>query len=172
VEISSCCLTNTIIAITADSKNGHEDAGRGELCVESWKRKTHFNTLGESGRVAGGRVETLYFSHRLSAERAERAEPFAEGLALGVIFDGRRPWHTRTRASLQRPHGIRLRRPRGFHLRRPHGFRLRRPHGALLRRPHGFHLRPPHGFCLWRPHGALDMLHRNEEHVLKSLHVD
>ena len=37
----------------------HEEAGRGELCVESWKRKTHFNTLGESGRVGGGRVETL-----------------------------------------------------------------------------------------------------------------
>ena len=30
-------ITNTIIAITADSKNGHEDAGRGELCVESRK---------------------------------------------------------------------------------------------------------------------------------------
>jgi hypothetical protein len=30
-------ITNTIIAITADSKNRHEDAGRGELCVESRK---------------------------------------------------------------------------------------------------------------------------------------
>jgi hypothetical protein len=37
----------------------HKDAGRGELCVESRIRKIHFNTLGESGRVAGGRVETL-----------------------------------------------------------------------------------------------------------------
>ena len=54
-------ITNTIIAITADSENGHDDARRGELCVESWKRKTHSKTLGESGRVAGGRVETLYF---------------------------------------------------------------------------------------------------------------
>jgi hypothetical protein len=27
-------ITNTIIAITADSENGHDDAGRGELCVE------------------------------------------------------------------------------------------------------------------------------------------
>ena len=27
-------ITNAIIAITADSKNGHEDSGRGELCVE------------------------------------------------------------------------------------------------------------------------------------------
>jgi hypothetical protein len=54
-------ITNTIIAITADSENGHEDAGQGELCVESWKRRTYFNTLGESGRVAGGRVEALYF---------------------------------------------------------------------------------------------------------------
>ena len=52
-------ITNTIIAITADSENGHEDAGQGELCVESRIRKIHFNTLGESGRVAGGRVETL-----------------------------------------------------------------------------------------------------------------
>jgi hypothetical protein len=50
---------NAIIAITADSDNGQEDAGRGELCVERRKRKTHFNTLGESGRVAGGRVENL-----------------------------------------------------------------------------------------------------------------
>jgi hypothetical protein len=33
-------ITNTIIAITADSKNGHEDAGRGELCIESRKRET------------------------------------------------------------------------------------------------------------------------------------
>ena len=33
-------LTNNHhIAITADSENGHEDAGRGELCVESWKRE-------------------------------------------------------------------------------------------------------------------------------------
>ena len=53
-------ITNTIIAITADSKNGHEDVGQGELCVERRKRKTHFNTPGESRRVAGGRVETLY----------------------------------------------------------------------------------------------------------------
>jgi hypothetical protein len=51
--------TNTIIAITADSENGQEDARRGELCVERRKRKIHFNTLGESGRVAGGRIETL-----------------------------------------------------------------------------------------------------------------
>ena len=54
-------ITNTIIAITADSENGHKDAGQGELCVESWKRKTHFNTLGESRRVVGGRVDALYF---------------------------------------------------------------------------------------------------------------
>jgi hypothetical protein len=52
-------LTNKQHAITADSANGHEDAGRGEMCVERRKRKTHFNTLGESGRVAGGSVETL-----------------------------------------------------------------------------------------------------------------
>ena len=160
------------------------------------REKGQFNTLGESGRVAGGRVEALYFlltfamccvvpftvsksksshedagqdrgkfdsgsqrggdpcifSHRLSAERVE---PFAEGLALSVELDRRRP---------RRLHGIRLRRLRGFRLRRPHGALLRRPHGALLRRPHGFRLR--------RPRGALDMLHRNEEHALKSLHVD
>jgi hypothetical protein len=28
------------------------------------------------------------------------------------------------------------------------------------------------GSCLRRPREALDMLHRNEEHALKSLHVD
>jgi hypothetical protein len=76
-----------------DSENGHEDAEGGELCVERRKRKIHFNTLGESGRTAGGSVETLWvvFSHRL---RAERVEPFAEGLAVGVKLDGRRPWRT------------------------------------------------------------------------------
>jgi hypothetical protein len=36
----SSLITNTIIAITADSENGHEDAGRGELCIESRKRET------------------------------------------------------------------------------------------------------------------------------------
>jgi hypothetical protein len=38
-------LTNipkTIIAITADSKNGHENGERGELCVESGERKNTF----------------------------------------------------------------------------------------------------------------------------------
>jgi hypothetical protein len=30
-------LTITITAITADSENGHEDARRGELCVENRK---------------------------------------------------------------------------------------------------------------------------------------
>jgi hypothetical protein len=145
-------ITNTIIAITADSKNGHEDAGRGELCVESRKRKIYFNALGESGRVAGGRgraregaLKLCIFSHRLCAERAE---PFAEGLALGVVLDGRRPRRTRARAGLRRPHGIRL--------WRPHGIRLWRPLGFRLRRPHGFHLR--------RPRGALDMLNGNECH--------
>jgi hypothetical protein len=44
--------------------------------------------------------------------------------------------------------------------------------GFRLQRPHGFRLRRPHGFCLQRLGGALDMLHRNEEHALKSLHVD
>jgi hypothetical protein len=28
------------------------------------------------------------------------------------------------------------------------------------------------GFCLRKPRGAHDMLHRNEEHALISLHVD
>jgi hypothetical protein len=52
-------ITNTIIAITADSEKGHKDAGQGELCVKNQKRKIYFNTLGESGSVAGGRVEAL-----------------------------------------------------------------------------------------------------------------
>ena len=98
--------------------------------LRAGRQKGQFDTLGESGRVAGGRVEALYFlltfamccvvpftvsksksshedagqdrgkfdsgsrrggdpcsfSHRL---RAERAEPFAEGLALGNELDGR-----------------------------------------------------------------------------------
>jgi hypothetical protein len=43
---------------------------------------------------------------------------------------------------------------------------------AGLRRPHGIRLWRPHGFRLRRPRGTLDMLHRNEEHTLKSLHAD
>ena len=46
------------------------------------------------------------------------------------------------------------------------------PHGIRPPRPCGFRLRRPHGTLLRRPRGALDMLHRNEEHALKSLHVD
>jgi hypothetical protein len=147
-------ITNTIIAITADSENGHEDAGQGELCAESWKRKTHFNTLGESGRVAGGRVETLYFSHRL---HAERVEPFAEGLALGVELYGRRPRRTRSRRSAATALDLSLATAcvlsaattRGASAATT-GFRLQQPHGFRLRRPHGFCLRQPHGFCLRR----------------------
>jgi len=143
-------------------------------CALSGRReKGQFDTLGDSGRVAGGRVEALYFlltfamccvvpftvsksksSHEDAGQdrgkfvsgsrrggdpcsfyhrlRAERAEPFAEGLALSVELDRRRPRRTCALAGLRRLHGIRLRRLRGF--------RLRPPHGALLRRPHGFRL--------------------------------
>jgi hypothetical protein len=38
------------------------------------------------------------FLHRL---RAERAEPFAEGLALSVELDGQRPRRMRARAGLR-----------------------------------------------------------------------
>ena len=106
-----CCVVPFTVS---KSKSSLEDAGR------------------DQGKFVSGGCrgeDPCSFLHRL---RAERAEPFAEGLALDVIFDGRRPRHTRTRASLQRPQGIRLRRPRG----------------------------------------ALDILHRNEEHALISLHVD
>ena len=47
------------VVSSAATEMSLEDAGRGELCVASRIRKIHFNTLGESGRVAGGRVETL-----------------------------------------------------------------------------------------------------------------
>jgi hypothetical protein len=87
--------------------------------------------------IVGGETLVVFLHHL----RAERAEPFAEGLALGVIFDGRRPRHTRARASLQRPHGIRL--------RRLCGFCLRRPHGTLLRRP-----RVPSAVTAWVPSAA------------------
>jgi hypothetical protein len=41
--LKSLQLTNkTLIAITADSENGHEDAGRGELCVKRQKRERTF----------------------------------------------------------------------------------------------------------------------------------
>jgi hypothetical protein len=66
--------------------------------------------------VAGG--DPCSFSHRL---RAERAEPFAEGLALGVKLNERLPRRMRPCAGLWRPHGFRLRRPRRFHLWRPRG---------------------------------------------------
>jgi hypothetical protein len=67
-----------------------------------------------------GAFKLCIFSHRLCAERAE---PFAEGLALSVELDERRSRRMRPYASLWRPHGALL--------RRPHGFRLQRPRGAL-----------------------------------------
>ena len=94
----------------------------------------------------------------------ERAEPFAEGLALGNELDGRGRG-ARARAPvcgdrMGSVSGDRVGSVGGDHIGRFCGDR----HGALLQRPHGFRL--------WRPRGALDMLHRNEEHALKSLHVD
>jgi hypothetical protein len=121
--------------------------------LRAGREKGQFDTLGESRRVAGGRIDALYlfltfamccvvpfavsksksshedagqdrgkfdsgsrrggdpcsFSHRL---RAERAEPFPEGMALGVELYGRRPRRTHALAGLRRPHGFRLRRPR------------------------------------------------------------
>ena len=139
-------ITNTIIAITADSKNRHEDARRGKLCV-------HFNTLGESGKVAGGRVETLYFcSPPACGTHGARRAAAAAHVRAPVCGDR---MGSCARAGLRRPHGIHL---------RPRGFRLRRPHGALLW--------PLHWFPLRRLRGALDMLHKNEEHMWKSFHVD
>ena len=161
-------ITNTIIAITADSENGHEDAGQGELCVESWIKKLHLNTLGESGGVAGGRVESLYFSHRL---HAERAEPFVEGLALGVELDGRRPRRTRSRWSEATALDLSLATASVLSAATTWGASTATA-GFRPQRPHEFRLRRLHGFCLWRLCGVIDMLHRNEEHALKSLHVD
>ena len=48
-------ITNTIIAITADSENGHEDSGRGELCIESRKRE-RTNQYSRRERESRGRV--------------------------------------------------------------------------------------------------------------------
>jgi hypothetical protein len=47
------------LGATADIDRSHGDAGRGELCVERRRRINHINSLGESGIVAGGRVEIL-----------------------------------------------------------------------------------------------------------------
>ena len=47
------------VVSAAATEMSREDAGRGKLCVERRIKKIHINTLGESGRVAGGRVETL-----------------------------------------------------------------------------------------------------------------
>ena len=68
-----CCVAPFTVS---KSKSSHEDAGqdRGKF---------------DSGSQRGG--EPCIFSHRL---RAERAEPFAESLALGVELDGRWPWRT------------------------------------------------------------------------------
>ena len=45
--------------------------------VSAGREKGHFNTLGESGRVAGGRVETLYlfltFTTMLSPSQSLKA---------------------------------------------------------------------------------------------------
>ena len=70
----------------SESESSHEDAGRdrGKFV---------------SGGCRGG--DPCNFS---SPTRAERAEPFAEGLALGVIFDRRQPRRKCARAGLRRPH--------------------------------------------------------------------
>jgi hypothetical protein len=76
-----CCVVPFTVS---KSKSSHEDVGR------------------DQGKFVSGGCrgeDPCSFLHRL---RAERAELFAEGLALGAIFDGRRPRHTRTRASLHR----------------------------------------------------------------------
>ena len=68
-----CCVVPFAVS---KSKSSQEDAGqdRGEF---------------DSGSRRGG--DPCSFSHRL---RVERAEPFAEGLVLGVKLDGRRPRRT------------------------------------------------------------------------------
>jgi hypothetical protein len=65
-------------------------------CVlRAGRKKGQFNTLGESRRSRRrARRNFVVFSHRL---RAERVEPFAVGLSLGIELDRRRP---------RRPHGI------------------------------------------------------------------
>ena len=99
LTFAMCCVVPFTVS---KSKSSHENAGqdRGKF---------------DSGSRRGG--DPCSFSHRL---RAERVEPFAGGLALGVELDGRRPRRTRARAGLRRLHGIHLRRLRGFRLRRPH----------------------------------------------------
>jgi hypothetical protein len=191
------------------------------------REKGHFNTLGESGRVAGesqescgrvagelresrgrvagGRVEALYFfltfativlspSQRLNLKALMKTldktkVSSIQGVAGGetlVFFLTACVWNARSRSRRAWPsassstgggRGTRARAPVcgdsmgsvsgdcvGSVCGDQMGRLYWRPHGALLRRPHGFRLR--------RPRGALDMLHRNEEHVLKSLHVD
>ena len=69
-----CC----VVPFTgAKSKSSHEDAGQDQGKFDSGSRR-------------GG--DPCSFSHRL---RAERAEPFAEGLALGVELDGPQRMHER-----------------------------------------------------------------------------
>ena len=65
-----CCVVPFAVS---KSKSSHEDAGQEQGKFDSGSRR-------------GG--DPCSLSHRL---RVERAEPFAEGLALGVELDGRRP---------------------------------------------------------------------------------
>ena len=64
-----CCVVPFTVS---KSNSSHEDAGQDRGKFDSGSRK-------------GG--DPCSFSYRL---RAERAEPFPEGLALGVELDGRR----------------------------------------------------------------------------------
>ena len=73
-----CCVVPFAVS---KSKSSHEDAGQEQGKFDSGSRR-------------GG--DPCSVSHRL---RVERAEPFAEGLALGFELDGRRPGHTRARRS-------------------------------------------------------------------------
>ena len=78
-----------------------------------------------------------------------------EGLALGVELNERQPWHTRSRWSVATALDLSL--ATAWVLSAATAW------GASAATA---------GFRLRQQRGALDMLHSNEEHGLKSLHVD
>ena len=117
------------------SKSSHEDVGR------------------DQGKFVSGGCrgeDPCSFLHRL---RAERAEPFAEGLALGVELDGQRPPRTCARRSAATAWD---------------------PSPATAWVPSVATAWGASAATAWdalrQPCGALDMLHRNKEHAWKSFH--
>ena len=145
-----CCVVPFAVS---KFKSSQEDAGRDRGKFDSASRR-------------GG--HPCSFSQRL---RAERVEPFAEGLAIGVELDGRGLWRTRARRS-----ALTACDPSLATAWDPSPATAWVPSAATAWVPSAATALDASAATAWLQSPvtawALDMLHRIEEHALKSLHFD